>query len=276
MDNQIEIVAAMGIPPEGDFRGDCPFCSHKNSFSVSRRGIHLMWNCFFANCSAKGHRVYQPSAQEIFTQVRSGYRHVSGERVSGPRVSGFKIPGGFVNIRESDKCMEFLNKNNSYDAYKSDLCDIMYDKTLDRCVFMVNNEGQIEGAVGRALGNFKPKWYMYGSSPYPFICGKDKVGILVEDCPSACVIGAAGFSGVALLGTSLKASYLKVLTENYESLVVALDRDATNKALYMASELSYYIPSTVMVLEKDFKHYSVEGAKEFLNATGKRYEALFN
>jgi hypothetical protein len=78
------------------------------------------------------------------------------------------------------------------------------------------------------------------------------------------------------LGTSLKASYLKVLTETYESLVVALDRDATNKALYMASELSYYIPSTVMVLEKDFKHYSVEEAKEFLNATGKRYEALFN
>ena len=273
MDNQIETVAAMGIPPEGDFRGDCPFCFHKNSFSVSRRGIHLMWNCFFANCSAKGHRVYQPSAQEIFAQEQKYYRCNENENEGNEK---FIVPSSFSSIMDSDKCMEFLRKNNCIDAYTNDLCDIVYDKRLDRCVFMVNNEGQIEGAVGRALGNFKPKWYMYGSSPYPFICGKDKVGILVEDCPSACVIGAAGFSGVALLGTSLKASYLKVLTETYESLVVALDRDATNKALYMASELSYYIPSTVMVLEKDFKHYSVEEAKEFLNATGKRYEALFN
>jgi hypothetical protein len=47
-------------------------------------------------------------------------------------------------------------------------------------------------------------------------------------------------------------------------LVVALDRDATNKALDIAKELSYYIPTTVKILEKDLKHYTVEGAKEFL------------
>jgi DNA primase len=259
MGNQINIVEAMGIPPGGNFRGDCPFCLHKNSFSVSRQDGRLKWYCFFASCTAKGDVVYEPSAQEIFMQARSGYRHSSGIRVSG-----YKIPSAFVNIRESNKCMDFIHMNNSYDAYKLDLCDILYDKSLDRCVFMIKDGIHIKGAVGRALGNFKPKWYMYGSNPYPFICGRGKQGILVEDCPSACVIGAAGFSGVALLGTSVKASYMDILLGIYESLIIALDRDATNKALDIAKELSYYIPTTVKILEKDLKHYTVEGAKEFL------------
>jgi hypothetical protein len=129
---------------------------------------------------------------------------------------------------------------------------------------MINNKSYIEGAVGRALGNFKPKWYMYSGSPFPFVCGESREGILVEDCPSACVIGAAGHSGVALLGTSIKPTYMKFLTDKYDSLVVALDRDATNKALDIAKELSYYIPTTVRILEKDLKHYTVEEAKEFL------------
>ena len=264
MSNQKSIVEAMGIPPGGNFRGDCPFCLHKNSFSVSRQDGRLKWYCFFADCTAKGDMVYEPSAQEIFSQARSGYRHVSGDRASGPRASGYKVPSSFINIRESQKCMDFVLRNNCYDAYKLDLCDIMYDKVLDRCVFIVNNGPHIKGAVGRALGNFKPKWYMYGSSPHPFICGEDTQGILVEDCPSACVIGAAGFSGVALLGTSVKPAYMEFLLNAYKSLVVALDRDATNKALDIAKELSYYIPITVKILEKDLKHYTVEEAKEFL------------
>jgi hypothetical protein len=255
----------MGIPPGGNFRGDCPFCFHKNSFSVSRQDGRLKWYCFFASCSAKGDTVYEPSAQEIFVQEQKYYRYNENETDHNEK---FVVPSSFSNIRESNKCMEFLMENNCIDAYNSDLCDISYDKRLDRCVFMVKNKSYIEGAVGRALGNFKPKWYMYSSSPYPFICGKGKVGILVEDCPSACVIGAAGFSGVALLGTSIKAPYLKFLSETYESLVVALDRDATNKALDMVRELCYYIPSTVRILEKDLKHYSIDEAKEFLNDTG--------
>ena len=267
MGNQVDIVASMGIPSGGNFRGDCPFCFHKNSFSVSRQDGRLMWYCFFADCSAKGNTIYEPSAQEIFTQARSGYRHASGQdyrhHVSG-RVSGYKVPSSFINVRQSDKCVKYLYDNNSYEAYKLDLCDIVYDKSLDRCVFLVKNGSYIEGAVGRALGNFKPKWYMYDSSAYPFICGKGKEGILVEDCPSACVIGAAGLSGVALLGTSIKPSYMDILLGLYESLVVALDRDATNKALDMARELSYYIPTTVRILERDLKHYTVSEAKEIL------------
>ena len=261
MSNQKSIVEAMGIPPGGNFRGDCPFCLHKNSFSVSRQDGRLKWYCFFAHCSAKGDTIYEPSAQEIFVQEQKYYRYNENETEPNKK---FVVPSSFVSVISNTKCMKFLDNNNCIDAYLMDLCDIVYDKVLDRCVFIVNNGNQIEGAVGRALGNFKPKWYMYGTSSYPFICGKGKEGILVEDCPSACVIGAAGYSGVALLGTSVKPAYMKFLTDTYDSLVVALDRDATGKALDIAKELGYYVPTTVRILEKDLKHYTVDEAKEFL------------
>jgi DNA primase len=259
MGNQINIVEAMGIPPGGNFRGDCPFCLHKNSFSVSRQDGRLKWYCFFANCTAKGDTLYKPSAQEIFSQERKYYRH--NETETG---KNFVVPSSFDSVTSSRKCMKFLHNNNCIDAYTMDLCDIFYDKVLDRCIFLIQNDHNIKGAAGRALGNFKPKWYMYSSSPFPFVCGESREGILVEDCPSACVIGAAGHSGVALLGTSIKPTYMKFLTDKYDSLVVALDRDATNKALDIAKELSYYVPTTVKILEKDLKHYTVEEAKEFL------------
>jgi hypothetical protein len=84
-------------------------------------------------------------------------------------------------------------------AFTRDKVDIRYDPARDRIVFMIHNdEDKIIGGVGRALSSVAlPKWYVYGSRNYPFICGGGDTAVVVEDCASACAV-SNDFAGVAL------------------------------------------------------------------------------
>ena len=73
----------------------------------------------------------------------------------------------------------------------------------------------------------------------------------MEDCASACSLSNF-VSGVALLGTNLQDSHLPSLRK-YNRLVVALDKDATQKAFQLVRQLQAHRPTSLVVLNKDVK-----------------------
>jgi hypothetical protein len=89
------------------------------------------------------------------------------------------------------------------------------------------------------------------------------VGVLVEDCVSACKVAMANLTGVAILGTSLKEDYIIPIADRIDKCVVCLDKDATNKSFKIRDALSYHIPTYVEMIDKDLKHYSINELKEW-------------
>tara|TARA_A100001388_G_C28665509_1_gene448911 strand:- start:329 stop:931 length:603 start_codon:yes stop_codon:yes gene_type:complete len=177
----------------------------------------------------------------------------------------FVIPANFISAHSNDRCIRYLELNNCLTAFTRDKVDIRYDPARDRIVFMIHNdEDKIIGGVGRALSSVAlPKWYVYGSRNYPFICGGGDTAVVVEDCASACAV-SNDFAGVALMGTSLPTEYINVLQKKFDNIIVALDRDATSKAFDIARELGYRSKTRVVILEDDLKYFKPDEIREIL------------
>ena len=144
----------------------------------------------------------------------------------------------------------------------------MYDVKQSRLVFLVEDNGMVVGAVGRALSHSDtaPKWYKYGTPPVPFIVGTNKyIGFIVEDCISACKVALAGFTGIALMGTSIPDNFVSPIVDRIDRAFVCLDRDATEKSFKLRDCLSHVIPTQIKMIDKDLKWLSVEELKEWGN-----------
>ena len=235
------------LQPNGRLRMDCPSCQKKNTLSVSDDGYRRMYNCFSANCDVKGvtnNRLTATNSRVVF------------EKKSEPSVTvkstEFHLPTTFVPLSRSQKAVDYVRSVNSYQAYLDNYVDIMYDVRFDRAVFLIKEKGRVVDAVGKSLSNQKPKWYRYGKSDRPFICGRGSNIFLVEDCPSACSVFLF-CKGIALLGTNLLKSHIEIL-KNYNKVVVALDKDATSKSCEMARKLSPYVDTSVAFLPDDLKN----------------------
>ena len=74
---------------------------------------------------------------------------------------------------------------------------------------------------------------------------------IVEDCPSACSI-ADKVSSIALMGTSLLQQHVDII-KKYKNAIVALDKDATVKAIEMTKKISHYVNCKVAILSDDLK-----------------------
>ena len=245
-------VGNLHIVPYGRYRGDCPICDRVNTFSVVDTGFERLWNCFHADCDTKGSTGMQLTKEnsKVAFKKRAGKKEEQTEE--------FVIPDTFVLLSRNESAKEYVRKVGSFDAYQSGLADIRYDFQQDRVVFLVRS-------TGRSLSNRKPKWRRYGNSKRPFICGRGSSALLVEDCPSACSV--AHFStGVALMGTSLLDEHIKDIKQ-FKKVYVALDKDATSKAILMVRKLRNYVPTKLIVLNKDLKDMNKGERDEFI----KRY-----
>jgi len=252
MPNWIEdFVNDLPLQPNGRLRMDCPACGKKNTFSVGEENGQRMWHCFHANCHTSGRtgfRIrkdapYHPLLAKVGT-VRYGETE--------PADVGFQIPDTFVSLSREPKAESYVKRVNAYDAYQEGRADIRYDFRMNRVVYMIKEGNRVVDAAGRSLDpNVKPKWWRYGKSSNPFVCGGRTVGVVMEDCASACSI--SGFlSGIALLGTNLTDAHLSTL-RTFERLVVALDKDATSKAISMVRRLQAIRPTSLIILDKDVK-----------------------
>ena len=87
--------------------------------------------------------------------------------------------------------------------------------------------------------------------------------IVVEDCASACSCSHQ-MTGVALMGTNLLQEHIDVL-RRYDKVIVALDKDATDKAIEMVRVLAQEgVPAKLAILNNDLKNMEREERDDFL------------
>lgn len=65
------------------------------------------------------------------------------------------------------------------------------------------------------------------------------------------------------MGTNLLDSHIEVI-KKYNKVVVALDKDATNKALEMSRKISQYVNCNVAFLTDDLKNLKDEDRERFV------------
>jgi len=235
-------------------RYDCPFCEHKKTLSISNENGNILYFCFSASCNVKG---------KISDRKELNFTRHEDK-------SPLPIPldiRGFVPLARNDKALEMVLKRNSYEAYRKGRADIQYDVRQDRVVFMIREGDKLIDAVGRKLkeNNKRPKWFRYARSRHPFVCPTktdSTMAVLVEDCFSACAVSEL-HHGIALMGTNLPNEYLTTL-KNYSRIVVALDRDASKKAIELTKHLKLVVPASLVFLKKDIKNMKLEEIKEIL------------
>ncbi len=243
-----DFVTDLTIAPEGSLRLDCPACGHKNTFSVSDKQGERLWFCFHADCGTKGRTGFRLRkdipTHPLLSKTKPEPRPDTYE-------GGFELPDTFVPVSRNEKATEYLKQVNAYGAYQSGAADIRYDFRMDRVAYLVKHNNRLVDAAGRGLAGQKPKWWRYGKSGYPFVCGVGRTGVILEDCASACSV-ADFITGIALLGTNLLDSHLSTI-KKYDRVLVALDKDATSKALSLVRKVQNHVPSGLIVLNNDLK-----------------------
>ena len=239
-------------------RLDCPICDGINSLSITNFGDVTKFNCFKASCNVKG--TYKNDISSESFSKANGSETISHQNSRGnsysPQVKkvlqrywrGNDFPIELIN---------YLTVNHCLHAYQNNSADIRYDYQKNRAVFVIkNHRNEVIDGAGRALyDGALPKWFRYGSTRLPYVCGdkKCKNAVVVEDCASATAISSL-VTGVALLGTHLTEEVEEVLCDKFDKVTVALDKDATIKSLSLINELKWNISNLdVIVLERDLK-----------------------
>lgn len=215
-------------------RINCPKCDRINSVAVYDEGSYTTSHCFGAGCN------YNRAVKKDLTVSdleRTPYRKTFD-------------PNTLLLARSHPTATRYMQANHVY----SGTTQIWYNPKDRRLVFNYKDM-----YVGRSIDNQTPKWYNYTGSPHPFIVTKQKLSrtagvILVEDCISACNVSQVCDS-IALLGTNIKDSYYDAILQ-YDKVYIALDEDATSKALKLREIIKMVKPCKVLPLKKDLKYYN--------------------
>tara|TARA_R110000824_G_scaffold234358_1_gene422897 strand:- start:6592 stop:7398 length:807 start_codon:yes stop_codon:yes gene_type:complete len=262
--HQISFIKQLGIEDNIQTRMDCPFCLNTNTFAINTEDGNMNWKCFHANCSIGGSTKRNLSPQDVEKFLELSSKSKGSDK---PVENSWTVPKHFTNIQSSPKCFQYVKDNNCYKAYLEGLVTIHFDPRKDRTVFVVKDRDKPVSAVGRSLNPMvMPKWFNYNKNNVPFTCGHSDTAVIVEDCASACAVSFL-YTGVALLGTTLKEEYAYYISQRFKKVIVALDRDATNKAFDLSKGLRYLIDTEVKVLEEDLKYLDSTKIKELFNVT---------
>ena len=241
---------------EGDtVRGDCPDCGGKNTFTANKSGGAVLYNCYKLGCKISGVHTVGMTAADIQARMQE----VEQDKPK-PKVEIMELP-------------EYVVRSGSgLDAFRDkwDLWDqgLMYDLKDKRAVFPIFINNVLIDAVGRALAGAEPKWLRYTGKANYFIGGTGKTVVVVEDVISAITVAKLGFTGMAILGTSLSVAHMEQLG-NYSQIIVALDPDAAHKTLRFRQEIEAWTGATTIALrlDDDIKYRvesDIEQLKEFL------------
>ena len=244
-----EYVKSLGLEFEQTHRGDCPYCSSRNTFTATLSPEGIVYNCYSASCGAKGVAKITMSAEGIrkaLAKIKSkGTEPVVTNEIDPEGL--FEVPEYCVKDSQDRRYMSLLKQygltEHGHNTY--------YDIKDHRACFPVIYRGRVVDMAGRALTGATPKWLRYGKSHHPYVYGRGTVAVLVEDAISASVIGdVEGLTGIALLGTKILREHLPTLKQ-YDRLVVALDPDARNLGLQMVKELRAVHDSVMFLNTKD-------------------------
>ena len=86
---QLNKIQDLNIGLGQSYRGDCVFCLNRNTLSVRHENGRLVWNCFHANCTAKGMTDSELRAEDLDKFINPSKTEPSKE---------FVIPNHFVTV----------------------------------------------------------------------------------------------------------------------------------------------------------------------------------
>ena len=244
---------ASDVTTHGNWRGDCPFCGGKNTFSANIDTGTLRWNCYKLGCDVGGVFDTDMTAAEIRRHLRPAPEQPKKEPET------MEIPAQVVYpTAEHTLHTKFVNRWGVHGR-------TMYDVQQERVVFPIYYKGRIIDAVGRAVGQRKhPKWYRYTGVANWYTSGEGTKVVLVEDVISAIIVNQLmpDVVGMAILGTSLSAKHMEKIQE-YQQVVIALDPDAMGKTIEYRREIELWtgIKTRAIYLKDDIKYKLEEDIK---------------
>jgi len=246
----------------GTIYTDCIQCGSKKKLGITKSVDGIIYNCFKQSCRLKG-KIQSQLNKEVLSSILSN----SQLEAHTAQFKEFCTPEYLVQGYASPDGLKMALKYNLLTAYQSGLYSTAFDPRLNRQVFYyLDDDKNIIGAVGRALTyGATPKAYIYPNSiKSPWIIGTNDIAVIVEDIFSAIQVCNAGYTGIALSGTSLLIDYSQLLL-NYKTVIIALDKDATIKSLEMKKLVDLFCDNVLIsILEKDFKDCSIEETKKVI------------
>ena len=261
-----QFVTDLGLKESDRYRGDCPECRGKNTFTATNELGDIKYNCFKLGCTVGGIHGTDMTAAEIHRrleeqQLQRAYTNIKKEKDT------MEIPEYVVTPKASHtKYQRYIKR------WGIAIGDTMYDVKDERVVFPIKQDGRIVDAVGRAVGKKQhPKWYRYTGEADYYTIGEAKTLLIVEDVVSAIVAfqEIPYVTAMAILGTSLSPKHMEKIGE-YDKVIIALDPDAIGKTVEYRREIELWTgnKTVAMNLIDDIKYREYEDMdklKELVN-----------
>jgi len=239
---------ASDLTTHGDYRGDCPFCGGKNTYTATIGGGALKWNCYKMDCHVSGIHDTDMTAEEIMQLMSKTVKQTRQQEAETMEIPVFVVkPTAF-----HDKFHRFTKR------YGLAVGGLLYDVKDERVVFPIKHKGRIIDAIGRAVGKKRfPKWYRYSGEANYFTMGSGSKLLIVEDVVSAIVAWQEfpDITSMAILGTQLTTNHLEKIRE-YDKVIIALDPDAAKKTIQYRREIEQWtgVPTKALSLFDDIKY----------------------
>ena len=261
-----QFVTDLGLKESDRYRGDCPECRGRNTFTATNELGDIKYNCFKLGCTVGGIHGTDMTAAEIHRrleeqQLQRAYTNIKKEKDT------MEIPEYVVTPKASHtKYQRYIKR------WGIAIGHTMYDVKDERVVFPIKQDGRIIDAVGRAVGKKQhPKWYRYTGEADYYTIGEAKTLLIVEDVVSAIVAfqEIPYVTAMAILGTSLSPKHMEKIGE-YDKVIIALDPDAIGKTVEYRREIELWTgnKTVAMNLIDDIKYREYEDMdklKELVN-----------
>lgn len=246
-----EEVVLMGSSLEVDetARDVCPFCGGVNTFTVTRVPAGYVYNCYKASCGFYG---FVPA---------KGYTPEKSEK---PRKPSNVFRERLEHLPQH--AVEFFLHKFGVDLSLIMKAGITWCPSLERVVIPLRDfRGTPQAIMTRRYDELQqnkdslPKGMLFDTEGWCglnfYIKDPDVASVLmVEDYMSA-LKASLFINSVSLQGTHLPENALEYLLDNgVEHVILALDEDATKKALEMKLKYQIYFQQfDVILLKKDIK-----------------------
>ena len=261
-----EFVDSLALKDDERYRGDCPQCRGKNTFTAANILGEIRYNCFKLGCTVGGIYDTDMTAREIQhrlkeQQIARAYTNIKKEKET------MEIPPYVVSPKaQHTKHQRFVRR------WGLAIADTMYDVKDERVVFPIKHKGRIIDAVGRSVGKKQqPKWYRYTGEADYYMHGNGNILLIVEDVLSAIIATqeVPYITAMAILGTSLSPKHMEKIQE-YNRVIIALDPDAIGKTVEYRREIELWTgnKTTAMNLLDDIKYKmeeDIDKLKELCN-----------
>ena len=260
-----QFVNDLGLKEGERYRGDCPECRGKNTFTATNMLGDIKYNCFKLGCTVGGIYGTDMTAAEIRRrledqQTQRAYTNIKKEKET------MEIPPYVVSPKANHtKYQRFIRR------WGIAIGDTMYDVKDERVVFPIKYKGRIIDAIGRAVGINHPKWYRYTGEADYYTVGNGNTLLIVEDVLSAIIATQElpYITAMAILGTSLSPKHMEKIQE-YSRVIIALDPDAIGKTVEYRREIELWTgnKTTAMNLLDDIKYRmeeDIDKLKELCN-----------